>query len=358
MDNGLMYKKPATIYDIAEKSGFTANTVSRALNNKGYISESTRKAVLDVARDLNYTPNEIAKSLKSAVTKQILVAVPFIKESFNFDFIDALQTVVQKNGYLLVLLYTGASEKAELEAVDILLRNHADALVLLTLGSYDSVFKRLKGTDKPVAIASFYRYVHNEEKLPFDYVCVDTKRGIYNATQHLIQQGHRSVSYAGNSLELYEGRERYNGYVAAMEEAGLDVNTAHVFFSRDQSEQSGYQMGLKLASLPDRPTAVCTGTDLIAIGMYRAFEEKNICVPEEISIIGMDNIDACMLVRPQLSSVAVAQAQVGTQLANLIFDRLNGNTDLQQRMTVLETQLIVRGSSVGCTHLKQGMLSK
>lgn len=352
MDEGVKLKKPATIYDIAEKTGFAANTVSRVLNNKGYISETTRQAVLDAARELNYTPNEIAKSLKNAATKHILLAVPFVKESFNFDLITSIQSIVRERGYLLVLLYTEASEKAELEAVDILLRNHADALILLTMGSYRSVFEKLKGTTKPVVVGSFYHYNHDSEAaLPFDYICVDTKNGIYNATKHLIDQGHKNIAYAGNNLGLYEGRERYNGFVAAMESAGLTVNPENVLIGTDQSEMSGYQLGLKLAKMENRPTAVCTGTDLIAIGIYRAFEEKGIRIPEEISIVGMDNIEACTLVRPRLSSVAVEQAQVGEKLVDLIFDRLSGHRSVERQLTTLQPKLIVRDSSVGCERL-------
>ena len=340
-----MGKKRTTIYDIAKEINLTANTVSRVLNNKGYISEKTRARVLKAAKDLNYVPNDLARSLKSSETRQILLAVPYIKESFNFDLIAAIQNVVQEKGYSLMLMYTESDEKKELRAIESLMRNHADGLILATVNISDKVIQRIRNVDKPCVVNCFCRYNKELGNLPFDYVCVDTKKGIYDSTKHLINQGHVDISYVGPEIDILEGAERYAGFLLAMEEAGLPINEEYII-TGEHTELFGYESGRKLVNLSKLPTAICAGTDLIVLGLYRAFEQNNIVIPKDISIIGMDNIDICTLVRPRISSVSIAQNEIGLASANIIIDRLAGNSGKEFKNITFEPRLIIRESSL------------
>lgn len=342
-----MNKKRITIYDIAKETNLTANTVSRVLNNKGYISEKTRTRVLKAAKELNYVPNWLARSLKSSETKQILLAVPYIKESFNFDLIAAVQNVVQEKGYALMLVYTESDEKKELRAIESLMRNHADGLILATVNVADKVIERLRDVDKPCVVSCFSRYNKEQNSLPFDYVCVDTKKGIYDSTKHLINQGHVDISYIGPKTDILEGSERHAGFVLAMEEAGLPIKEEYVI-TGEHTELFGYESGKKLAELNKLPTAICAGTDLVVLGLYRAFEQNNIVVSKDVSIIGMDNIEICTLVKPKISSVYIAQKQIGQASANILIDRLAGNIGKEYKNITFEPRLVIRESSLNC----------
>lgn len=336
-------KKLATIYDIAKRVDLAPSTISRVLNNIGYISEETRTKVLSAAKKLNYRPNHIAKSLKTSETKQIILAISFIDEIFNFDMITAVQEIVQNNAYSLILFYTGANEKEELKIIDSLSQNNADALILTTVNISSRIFQKINQTNKPCVVSCFCRY--NNEDIPFDYVGVDTKKGIYLATKHLIDQGHTKISYIGANKNILEGSERYSGYCLAMEQSGLTIDEDFVFLG-EHNELFGYESARKLIKLGKLPTAICAATDLIAIGVYRALENSDIRVPEDIAITGMDNIHFCSYIKPKLTSVSIVQEEIGRMAANIIFDRLKQNTEEKHKNIVFEPRLIVRESSI------------
>jgi LacI family transcriptional regulator len=338
--------KPTTIYDIAQKVNLTPNTVSRVLNNKGYISDKTRSKVLKAAAELNYQPNQIAKSLKTSVTKQIMLAVPFIREAFNFDLIAAVQEVVRSHGYSLVLSYTEADETEELNAMDNLLKNHADGLILTTINISGRLMDKVSHIRKPCVFSCFCKYSAGD--VPFDYVGVDTKKGIYLATRHLIDQGHTKIAYIGPELAALEGRERFEGYCLAMHESGLDVAPS-MTLTGGHNDLFGYESGQALLRQGNLPTAICAGTDLIVLGLYRIFEQNRVSVPGQVSITGMDNIDICSLVKPKITSVAIGQAEIGRMAAEMLFERLISKEEAGHRIITLEPRLIVRESSVNFT---------
>jgi len=340
MDDG---KKLATIYDIAEKVDLSPATVSRVLNNKGFISEETRAKVLSAAKKMNYRPNHIAKSLKTSETKQIILAISYIDEIFNFDMIAAVQEIVQSNAYSLILFYTGAKEEEELKIIDSLYQNNADALILTAVNISGKIIQKISQTNKPCVVSCFCRY--DSEDIPFDYVGVDTKKGIYLATKHLIDQGHTKISYIGANVNILEGSERYSGYCLAMEQSGLVIDKDLVFLG-EHNELFGYESARKLIKLGKLPTALCAATDLIAMGVYRALENSEIRVPKDIAITGMDNIHFCSYIKPKLTSVSIVQGEIGRMAANIIFDRLKGNAEEKHKNIIFEPRLIVRESSI------------
>jgi LacI family transcriptional regulator len=338
-------KKSPTIYDIAKMVGFSPNTVSRVLNNKGYISQSTREKILNAAKKSNYVPNNIARSLKNSSTKQILLAVPFMKETFNFDYMAAIQSVVQMKGYSLLLTFTESDIKQELNAVNSLMGNHADGLIMTTINITNELIDKLKKAKKPCVLCSFTDYSDNILPLSFDYVCVDTKTGIYQSTKHLITQGHTNIGYIGPSLESSLGRERYCGFELAMMEAGLEIESECVF-TGGLMEVFGYECANRIAHMNKKPTAICFGTDLSVLGAYNSFRQNGIEVCRDMAVIGMDNISACTMVNPQISTVALQQEQMGYTAVNLLFERIEKG-DMQDYAKIkFDPRLVIRESSM------------
>jgi LacI family transcriptional regulator len=178
----------------------------------------------------------------------------------------------------------------------------------------------------------------------FDYVGVDSLRGIYMSTKHLIQQGHKKIGYVGLPSKVQIWDERFKGFCLAMEDSGLLIDEK-IVITGGYDQNFGYEAGLKLAALDELPTAICASTDMTVLGLYRAFEEKGISIPNDICIVGMDNIDITTLVRPKISSVAIAQADIGRTAAELIFKRLDGLNE-PNRNIIFQPVLIVRESSV------------
>jgi LacI family transcriptional regulator len=177
---------------------------------------------------------------------------------------------------------------------------------------------------------------------------VDTKKGIYLAAKHLIDQGHTAVSYIGPKTDILEGSERFGGYNLAMGQSGLVIDQDFVFLG-EHNELFGYESAKKLLKLGKLPTAICCATDLIALGIYRAFETSDIKLPVDIAITGMDNIQFCTYVKPKLTSVSIVQGEIGRMAANIIFDRLNGNTYEKRKNIIFNPRLVVRESSTNYT---------
>ena len=339
-------KKLTTIYDIAENVGLTSTTVSRVLNNKGYISDKTRKKVLKAAKELNYKPNRVARSLKTGKTKQIILAMPFINEMFNFDFIATIQQEVQRKGYSLLLRYTDAKSYEEKQTIESLDMNYADALILLVINITDEILMALSESRKPCVLVLFNPY--EDKDLPVDFVSMDSRKGIYMAANHLINQGHIDLGYIGPSFDTTEGRERYSGFCSAMLENSLPIDPDLVF-DGTYTEVFGYQCGVEMLKSGKKVTAICAASDSIALGLYRAFEQFEVRIPQDICIVGMDNTDVCTICKPKLSSVAMLQEEIARCSIEIIFKHLDGGDNMPDenyKHITYEPRLVIRDSSV------------
>jgi len=177
---------------------------------------------------------------------------------------------------------------------------------------------------------------------------VDTQKGIYMTTQHLIQQGHTRIGYIGGNKDIVVFRERYRGYSQSLIDGGLTLEDELVFFGEKWVESTGYEAGKYFLSLKQRPTAICAANDIMAIGAIRAFEEAGLHIPKDISIIGMDNIDLTHRLKPKMSSVAIAQAEIGRTAAELIFKRLRKEEQGSPKKIIFQPRLIIRESSILC----------
>lgn len=335
-----------TIYDIANAAGVSPGTVSRTINNIGYIKEETRQKIEEAAKKLKYTPNRAARTLKTKKTGLILLAIPDTDNPFYVDLIKVVQDIVKYNEYSLVLYYTDSKIEDELKALRMLHEHFADGMILINLSFTQKHLKEIETIDCPLVLSNISSIdIGGREEDKFDYIGVDAGKGIYLATKHLILQGHNEIAYiAGdNSYEVF--KERYGGYRRALIESGIEMKEELVFW-KNYNELSGYEAVKHFLTLKVRPTAVCSANDMMAVGAISALEEENIKIPEEVSIIGMDNIHLASKLKPKLSSVSLSQAEIGRTAAELIFDRLNGKEKGISKRVIFEPRMIVRESSV------------
>lgn len=335
-------KNQATIYDIAERVNVTPMTVSRALNNKGYVSEQTRQKIFEVAEELNYRPNLAAKSLKTAKTNQVLVAV-IQDESFNYSFLKPVSEELERGNYSLILRYSQGKDSENVNIVDSMNNNYADALILMTRSLSPKLIETIKKSSKPCVAVTFFQPKGNTEGI--NYVSIDTKKGVALCAKHLAANGYKRIGYIGTTTDAEEGAERYQGYLDAMNSLGESINQDNVFLG-NYGEEFGYQCGLIIASYPKekRPDAICASSDLYVLGMYRAFEENDISVPEDIAIIGMDNIREDMIARPRISSVDIKAAEVGEEAVRRILAQLDDEKKKEKPYKHFEPEIIIRDS--------------
>ena len=343
--NYLKNKSNATIYDIASYLNISASTVSRALNNKNSVTAKTRKKVIEAAKLLNYTPNIAARYLKTQKANQIMLSMPYMADEFFVDMISAVQAVAKSNGYSLILEYTENDIEEEIKIIRNVKKNFIDGLIMISLNFTQEHIREIEKLNLPVVLSSICKNRIIGGKGSFDYVGVDTKQGIYLATKHLIEQGHTKIGFIGHDISTQTGEERYKGFCLAMNDSGLFVNKEYIITTGKFSITFGYETGLVFAKMKDFPTAICVSADLIVLGLYRAFEQENIGIPDDISIIGMDNISTTTLLKPKVSTVALSQGEIGRYAANLIFKRLEGSKEPSQNI-IFKPRLIIRESSI------------
>lgn len=334
----------STIYDIAKEVGVSPSTVSRSLNGIGYISEETRIKILETAKQLNYIPNPAARYLKTKKTNQIMLSIPEMSNPFYFDMIEAVQNVAKSYGYLLVLNYSENIEEAEIRLLNSIRENFVDGLIMISIKLTKKLIEGLEELNCPVVFSSICGNFNKDSEPVFDYVGVDTKKGLYLAAKHLINQGHVHIGYVGLPLETLPGNERYNGFSSALQESGLEICKEYIW-TKGHTESTGYEAGIYFAESGNVPTAICTANDQIALGLYKAFEQKGIGIPQDVCIVGMDNTNISTILKPKLSTIAIAQAEIGRTAAELIFKRLNGYTESFQNI-IFQPRLVVRESSI------------
>lgn len=342
-------KKTATIYDIAKATNFSAATVSRVLNGKSMIKPETRELIMEAAEKLNYRPNIMARSLKTNNSKQIMLSIPHLNSAFYFDLIEAVQQKVSDNGYSLLLQHTHANEREELELLRNIRENNIDGLILISINVTEKHFEELSKINCPKVISGIgTNRLGNPHNLQFDYVGIDTEEGLFLATEHLIKQGHTHIGYVGLPQNTQTGAERFSGYASAMQKWGLEINDKYLFFG-GYSLNFGYEAGKALCRQGNLPTAIATTCDHICLGLYKAFEEEKVRIPDDVAVIGMDNIDVSVIVKPKLSTVSIASAEIGRMAGDIMIKRLGG-WDVENQNIIFRPRLIIRESSISIAH--------
>lgn len=336
-------EKQTTIYDIAKVANVSATTVSRALNNKGYVAQQKKDEILRICKEINYFPNQVARNLKNKRTNQIMLSIPDMRNSFYNDLIDAVNKRAEENNYSLLLNYNQMKEKTKIKMLDNLAQSHFDALILVSLHVDSTLIEKINAIHKPIVMTSISSLPPLNCKGNYDFVGVDTRSAMYMSTKHLIERGHERIAYIGLDDSSLTGIERYDGYAAALQEAGIPIKKEYVF-KGGYDDVFGYECTFKLLEGDVLPTAICSFNDVAAIGIYKALEERKISIPQQICVVGIDDSDICRIMRPKLSSVSICSAQIGEAAARLIFKRLKEN-DKHFENVLFEPKLIVRESS-------------
>lgn len=336
-----MANKKSTIKDIAREAGVSVSTVSRALNNACRVDAKTKKRIEEVAERMGYRPSIAAQSMRTQKSRLIFLVVPDITNPFYSTLAKTFQSLVQEKSYILALFNTNETLSEELAAIETAKAVSADGIVFTSVTSHQCVIDALKSLKAPTVLLNSYTAGE------FDTVYGQPKLGTYLSTKHLIENGHRRIAFAGAPTNTVIGKSRKQGYIDALAEAGLPQEE-HLSFELGFSEEAGYRAGKYFVSLPCMPTAICCANDIIALGVLAALYEAGVKVPEQISVIGMDDILYSRLSTPPLTTVSNDCVEFARCGFELLFDRIEGQYDGSPRSIVLGRQLIQRQSVAPC----------
>ncbi len=335
-----VYNTPraVTMHDIAREAGVSVATVSRFINNEGAVGEEKSRRIRAAIEKFDYTPNRFAKGLKISRSMQIMLIVPDIKNPYYARLYDVLQSIAHREKYVVILYNTNESEENEFNALRLVAELGCDGVVFCSVSDGEEILKSLQKLHRPIVSSSGF-----DRKL-FDTVHgVKPGQGVYLGTRHLLENGHKKVAFAGGNPRSVLNDRRMSGYRRAMQEAGLPVRDGYIFSSAFSLE-GGYRAGEYFAQLSERPTAIACANDMIAIGIIQYLRTVGIRVPEDISIVGMDNISMSEIVKPALTTVVNDSAEFAEKAAQLLFDRLIGGYKGEPRELFCGRTLVERDS--------------
>ena len=329
----------ANMQEIAKMAGVSLGTVSHVLNNTAKVREPKRTRVLEAVQAAGYQPSQLARGLRRDTTNMIGMIIPDITNPFFPAVVRGAEDMAFSNGYRLILCNTDNDHAKELIHLNEL-RTYLPAGLIVIPSSFSDLTTQAESYRRAgTGVVCIDRLPKNWSG---DSVTANHEAGAYNATRHLIQLGHTKLATITGPLHLTNAKERLGGFKRAMKEAKLHLSPE---YAQETSfdKQAGYAKTLILLRLIPRPTAIFAGNDMIALGALLAVREAGLRCPEEVSIIGFDDLDLCETTNPSLSSVSQSGYQLGTTAARLLLDRREGDTSPAKHI-VLETLLNLRHS--------------
>lgn len=327
-----------TIREVAERAGVSLTTVSHVINNSRYVSEGTRERVLEAMKATNYRPNAVARSLRSGKTQTLGLILPDSSNPFFAEVGLEVEKVAFAEGYSLILCNTDRDIAKEEFYVKLLSNKQVDGIIFVSTGIPTNSLNFLLGEHTPVVIVD-----RDLSDFEADAVLTDHHMGGCQATQHLLALGHWRIGCISGPLDGTPSADRVNGYRKALEESGIPVDPELVL-KGDYHPRSGYEAASHLLKLDEPPTAIFACNDLMAMGVIRAVIEAGLSVPNDVSVVGFDNIDLTNYTTPPLTTVAQPIAEIAKQSTMLLLKRIADPKRSVERPK-LSTELIVRQSS-------------
>ncbi|KIL38431.1 hypothetical protein SD70_26310 [Gordoniibacillus kamchatkensis] len=330
-----------TIKDVAKIAGVSPATVSLALSGDARVNEKTRRLVEEAAQRLNYIPNEIGRSLRAKSTETIAFIIPntshhVFSHPYFSQLLEGITEVLDDNNYNL-MLSTTPSEKEESAAYDKILRNRrVDGIILSSASIKDKNILRMVESGFPVVYLGKW---HHDEVLTVER---DDYGGAYQATEHLIRLGRKRIVHISGPLDHQEGIDRLEGYKQALLDHKI-LYEAPLVIEKDFSRQAGYDAIAELAHRQTAFDAVFAGNDLMAIGALKRLKDMQVRVPQDVSVVGFDDIDMATVVSPMLTTIHQPMRQIGRMAAEKLLAHLN-NQEVTEKQSVVSTHLVVRES--------------
>lgn len=327
----------ATIEDVAKAAGVSKSTASRALGKYGYVSDETRKKVLEAARALNYRPHALAKSLVTGRTGTIGLLVADIENPFFARIARGVSDAISPEDYDLIVCSTNENPLEECHAVRALSNKQVDGMVIAPAMSDDySHIEELAEEGIPMVLVD--RFI---DSLRLDCVAVTNPEGSEDAIDHLAALGHYRIAFLGDSTSTTH--ERLDGYRQALMKHGFKLDDRLIRIT-DYPVQSGYREAISLLCQDSPPTAIFAASNFMTIGALEAARDMNIGIPDRLSLVGFDDLEWYDFVAPPITAVRQPVYELGRIAAQSLLQRIKGD-DSRPTVIRLPTRLIIRKSS-------------
>jgi DNA-binding LacI/PurR family transcriptional regulator len=338
--------RPTRIKDLAAQLGVSVATVSRALNDKPGVAPAQRQRVLDLAADLDFVPNVAARSLNGAHTGAIAFVVhqqafPAARDPFYYVIMHGIERALAEEGYHVILTTVGAADERQAGDLRVVRESRVDGLILAGPDVDPALILSVAQRALPLVLVD-----NALERTPLDCVLSDNREGARTAVEHLLEHGHRRVAFVGGPPAWLSTRERQEGY----EQALAATPAWSVLVHQDATTlATGLAAGRVLFAAPPYPTAVFAVNDAMALGVIRAARDAGLRVPEDVAVIGFDDIHGAESADPPLTTVHIAKERMGELAARHLLEqiRTTGAPHPPSKI-IVGTSLVIR-ASCGCT---------
>lgn len=331
-----------TMRDVAEMAGVSLTTVSHVINRTRFVSDDVTERVLTAMEQLNYRPNELARSLRRGQTNTLGLILPDSANPYFAEIGHAIEATSSELGYNVILCNTHGDENKEDHYVNVLRNKQVDGILFVAAGDQAQSIIHTLGENFPVMLVD-----RELVGVRTDVIIVDNHQGGYLATRHLLELGHQRIACISGPSRVRPSSERISGYSQALEEAGLTFDP-DLFRMGDFHPNSGYQATLDLLQQPNPPTAVFTCNDFMAIGVIRAASEMGRRVPDDLSLVGFDDIELASYTIPPLTTISQPIEQMGAIAAKTLIARIEEDGLSEPTRRLLPVELVVRGSTGAC----------
>jgi DNA-binding LacI/PurR family transcriptional regulator len=326
-----------TIKDVAKHASVSTATVSRVLAGSNQVSENLRIRVLESIDALDYIPNQVGRSLRRQTTNIIGLVITDIQNPFFTSILRGVQDVFQEHKLVVLTANSDENPTQELLHLQILRSQGVRGLIFAPARSD---YYGLEYLFNGMAVVAIDRLPLN---INVDSVIVDNVAGAKVATQHLLDLGHRRIGFIAGISKVTTGKDRLRGYLEALQEAGLH-RIDELIQDGSFLQKGGYKAMSNLLDLPIPPTAIVSSNNLMSLGALQALHERGVKIPDEIAVVGFDDMPWAPCLQPPLTVIAQPTYEIGRQAAHLLLERFE-SPDFPARNLVLETNLIIRAST-------------
>ncbi|MDH2927071.1 HTH-type transcriptional repressor PurR [Lonepinella koalarum] len=328
----------ATIKDVAKMAGVSTTTVSHVINNTRHVAQETKQAVMDAIQQLCYSPSAVARSLKINTTKSIGMIVTTSESPYFAEIIQAVESHCYRQGYSLFLCNTQNDAEKIKNHLEMLAKKRVDGILIMCAEYLQESLDLFNNFRELPMVVMEWGIQHSNNDIILD----NSFNGGYLAAQHLIENGHQKIGIIAGELSKTTAQTRFQGFEKAIFDAGLTLNPNWIqegFFE----PEDGYECMNKILAQAELPTAVFCCNDVMALGAISAITEKGLRVPDDISIIGYDNIHSSRFYAPPLTTIHQSKARLGERALKLLLDRIHHKNNEKETIE-LYPELIVRKS--------------
>ncbi|SET17653.1 transcriptional regulator, LacI family [Oceanobacillus limi] len=316
-----------TIKDVAKKANVSIATVSRIVNNKPGYSKETEKKVLEVIEELGYHPNAIARGLISKRSHTIGVLVPKLSSMLMSEFISGIENIAHQFGSSVIICHTESNGKKTMQYLELLREKQIDGIIFSSEVLTEEYYQFMKKMDVPIVLLSTVSFDY-----PVPYVRVDDQHAAYTATEYLIKKGHRNIGMiSGTKEDVVAGQPRIDGFTQAMDRNKLPV-TNNIVAAPGFGYEDGKEAFKQLITQNPDVTAVFAASDELALGVISTAYQMDIKIPDDLSVIGYDNVSLAEMSIPPLTSVGQPLSTMGEKATEMIFEMINTNQSVESRI--------------------------